>query len=55
MALDVHSLDELSAERLFQRLQKIDPNTLSEERIRAAQGSAGVTDLYQAMKSQVFA
>lgn len=55
IALNAGSLDELTAEILLGELQKIDPNTLSEEKIRAAQGSAGVTDLYLAMRNQVFA
>ena len=54
IVLKARSLDELSADMLLRRLQKIDPATLSEDRLRAAQGSAGVTDLYQAMRSQVF-
>jgi DGQHR domain-containing protein len=45
----------LSASTLLQRLKKIDPTTLSEDKVRAAQGSAGVRDLYVAMKEQVFA
>ncbi len=49
------SLDSLTALSLLKDLKKIDPATLSDERLRAAQGSAGVTDLYQAMKDQVFA
>jgi len=49
------SLDSLTALSLLKYLKKIDPTTLSDERVRAAQGSAGVTDLYQAMKDQVFA
>jgi len=55
IALNAGSLDELTAPFLLSELQKIDPATLSDERVRAAQGSAGVTDLYQEMKSQVFA
>lgn len=47
--------ESLTAVSLLKNLRKIDPTTLSDERIRAAQGSAGVTDLYQAMKEQVFA
>ena len=54
IVLDAGSVDELSAEILLRQLQKIDPETLSEERVRAAQGSAGVTDLYQEMRKQVF-
>lgn len=49
------SLDKLTAPSLLHDLQKIDPATLSDERVRAAQGSAGVTDLYQEMRNQVFA
>lgn len=49
------SLESLTALSLLKDLKKIDPATLSEDRIRAAQGSAGVTDLYQAMRDQVFA
>jgi DGQHR domain-containing protein len=54
MALMAKSLDQLSAKQMLADLTKINPATLSDERIRAAQGSAGVTDLYQAMKDQVF-
>jgi DGQHR domain-containing protein len=54
LALRAKSLEKLSALVMLKDLNKIDPTTLSEERIRAAQGSAGVTDLYQAMKDQVF-
>jgi DGQHR domain-containing protein len=54
IVLNAGSLDELSADILLRELQKIDPATLSEDRLRAAQGSAGVTDLYQAMRNQVF-
>jgi DGQHR domain-containing protein len=54
LALRAKSLEKLSALIMLKDLNKIDPTTLSEERIRAAQGSAGVTDLYQAMKDQVF-
>jgi DGQHR domain-containing protein len=55
MALQINDLEKLTAPYLLKELRKIDPTTLSEERIRAAQGSAGVTDLYQAMRDQVFA
>ena len=55
LALDAGSLASLTAPFLLTKLQKIDPATLSDERVRAAQGSAGVTDLYQAMRTQVFA
>ena len=53
--LEATSPDALTAPSLLKDLKKIDPATLSEERVRAAQGSAGVTDLYQAIKEQVFA
>ena len=49
------ALEDITAELLRSELQKIDPETLSEERLRAAQGSAGVMDLYTAIKNQVFA
>jgi len=55
IALNAKSLDGLTALKLLETLRKIDPATLSEEIIRAAQGTAGVTDLYQTMKHQVFA
>ena len=55
LVVDARSLDKLTALLLLEKLQKIDPSTLSEERIRAAQGSAGVIDLYEAMKKQVLA
>jgi DGQHR domain-containing protein len=52
---DSDSLEDITAELLFAELQKIDSATLSEERVRAAQGSAGVMDLYKEIKKQVFA
>jgi hypothetical protein len=55
IVVNAKSLDRLTAPILLSKLQKIDPTTLSEERVRAAQGAAGVTDLYQEMKNQVFA
>lgn len=54
LVLDAQSLNELSAPFFFAQLQKIVPETLSEDKLRQAQGSAGVADLYQAIKSQVF-
>jgi hypothetical protein len=48
------SLDQLTAPFFLIELKKIDPETLSEEKLRAAQGSAGVADLYQTIRSQVF-
>jgi DGQHR domain-containing protein len=55
LALSAKSLDKLTALFLLGKLKNIDPATLSEERVRAAQGSAGVTDLYTEMRNQVFA
>lgn len=55
LVLQAKSFDRLTTEVLFNKLKKIDPATLSDERVRAAQGSAGVIDLYQEMRSQVFA
>ena len=51
---EARSFTEVTAESLLQKLQKIDPTTLSDERVRAAQGSAGVMDLYTEIKKQVF-
>ena len=55
LAADAHGIDVLTADFFLRKLQKIDPATLSEERVRAAQGAAGVIDLYREMRSQVFA
>jgi hypothetical protein len=55
LVVEANTISGLSASTLLQRLRKIDSTTLSEEKIRAAQGSAGVIDLYGAMKEQVFA
>jgi len=54
MVVRAKSLDDLTTPSLFSQLKKIDPETLSDEKVRAAQGAAGVTDLYQAIKNQVF-
>ena len=54
MTLQSKSLNALTVEHLLRHLKKVDPNTLSEDRLRAAQGSAGVTDLYTEMKAQIF-
>ncbi len=51
---EARSLTEVTAESLLEKLQKIDAATLSDERVRAAQGSAGVMDLYKEIKNQVF-
>ena len=54
IVLDKNTVSGIQTTTFLNMLKKIDPVTLSEERIRAAQGSAGVIDLYGAMKSQVF-
>ncbi len=55
IVMKAKSLENMTTELLRSDLQKIDPETLSEERLRAAQGSAGVIDLYTTIKNQVFA
>jgi len=54
IAENAKSLDELTADFLLQKLQKINPATLSEEKVRNAQGAVGVINLYREMKKQVF-
>lgn len=49
------ALESLTAMSLLKDLKKIKPASLNDDVIRAAQGAAGVTDLYQVMKDQVFA
>jgi DGQHR domain-containing protein len=53
LVLGAKSIDALTAPFFLTQLEKIDPDTLSEDKLRAAQGSAGVADLYQAIKNQV--
>lgn len=55
IALKAKSLEALTAQVFLRDLKKIDPGTLSEDRVRAAQGAAGVIDLYREMRTQVFA
>jgi DGQHR domain-containing protein len=55
LVLQSKQTEALTTPILFARLQKIDATTLSDERVRAAQGSAGVTDLYTEIAKQVFA
>ena len=55
IVLKSKNLEDLTTAVLFAQLKKIDPTTLSDERVRAAQGSAGVIDLYQEIAKQVFA
>lgn len=47
------SFDQLTTERMRTMLGRIDKATLSDEAVRKAQGSAGVQDLYEQMRSQV--
>ena len=54
VVLTAESLDSLTALSFLNDLKKIDPATLSEKIVHDAQGSAGVTGLYRAMKAQVF-
>lgn len=54
IVMKADSLEDITAELLGAELEKIDPETLSDERVRAAQGSAGVLDLYKEIKNQVF-
>jgi hypothetical protein len=46
-------LDQLTTESMREMLLRIDKATLSEEAVRKIQGSAGVQDLYEHMRSQV--
>ena len=55
IVLKARSLEQLTAPVFLNDLKKIDPATLSEDRLRAAQGSAGVSDLYREIRNQVFA
>ena len=55
IVLKAKSLEALTAQVFLRDLKKIDPGTLSEDRVRAAQGAAGVIDLYREMRTQVFA
>ena len=55
LTLLAKQLTDLTTPYFFKELKKIDPLTLSEARVRAAQGAAGVTDLYQEIKQQVIA
>src|SRR5260370_4817091 len=52
IVLTAKSLKSLSAAVFLSHLKKIDTTTLSEHRVRAAQGAAGVIDLYRKVKNQ---
>jgi DGQHR domain-containing protein len=49
------AIESLTAMSLLKNLKKIKPGSLNDDVIRSAQGAAGVTDLYQVMRDQVFA
>jgi DGQHR domain-containing protein len=55
LVLEAKSFDELTVTKLRAVLRNIDPETLSEERVKTAQGAAGVQQLYQEMAKQVVA
>lgn len=52
--LDKKSFRQLTAAAIRKDLGKIDKNTLSNEVVRRMQGSAGVQDLYEQMRGQIF-
>ena len=54
IVLQADSLESVTARFMLTSLRKIEPATLTDERVRAAQGSAGVTDLYKEISKQVF-
>jgi DGQHR domain-containing protein len=51
---EAKKVSELTTPKLRTCLEQIDPETLSDERVRKIQGSAGVHDLYKQMREQVF-
>lgn len=53
LAVARRSLDHITADFSRRTLARINPDTLSQDRIRASQGSAGVIDLYKAIKEQI--
>ena len=55
IVLDAKSLESLTAPLFLHGLRKIDPSTLSEDRVRTVQGAAGVSDLYNEIRNQVLA
>jgi DGQHR domain-containing protein len=54
LLLEHRSIDALTAEVMREKLLRIDKDTLSPDRVRLAQGSAGVSDLHAEMRKQVF-
>lgn len=54
IVLKTKTTAKLTVDELRTHLKKIDPATLSDERVRMAQGAAGVQDLYAEMHRQVF-
>jgi DGQHR domain-containing protein len=47
-------ISELTTEKLREKLQLVDQSTLSDIAVRRMQGSAGVQDLYDQMRTQIF-
>jgi DGQHR domain-containing protein len=54
LILRTPNLGDLTTDAMRLLLQKVDQTTLSDERVRQAQGSAGVQDLYEEILKQVF-
>lgn len=54
IVLNSHAPAVITTSFFLDALKKIDPDSLTPEVIRKAQGSAGVTDLYRTMQKQVF-
>lgn len=52
--LDTKTMSSLTTQFLRNRLDQIDRKMLSEDEVRRVQGSAGVQDLYEQIKAQVF-
>ena len=47
-------IETLTTPALLKMFRRIKPETLSDEAVRRAQGTAGVRDLYNEIKKQVF-
>lgn len=52
--LSAEDMEDLTTRKLRSYLDRIDQTTLSEAELRRMQGSAGVQDLHESMKGQVF-
>ena len=51
--LQRHSIDQLTTSAMRKAFAGIEADTLSDEAVRRAQGSAGVRDLYSAIVQQI--